>query len=136
LEGLRDGLAGDGWRQATLVRDFRDIPGDDAYRKSIRALYQSDMNLLVFLKGCAEGGVSVEATHVLNDSRLVDKSVFLVESDLQRRFISELVDDRPEFRKAYHREVIVGNDADLLEQASGALVSVISRRPFPLNYFK
>ena len=135
LERLRDSLRRRGWIQAFLVADLETRVDEDPYRKSIRALRESDVNLLLHLKGCSEGGVTVETTEVLNDTRLLEKSVVLVDEELEGRFISEVVEGRPEFRRVYHRGVKVADDKDLLDQALGAMVSTVARRP-PLGYFK
>ena len=132
---LRDGFFDRGWRHVVLVADIFPKAEEDVYQKILRALNESDVNLLVFLEGCSQGGVTVEATEVLNDIRLIEKSVMLVEANLTKTFISEVVEGRDEFRRTYHREIKVGDDRDLIEHALGSILATIARRP-PLGYFK
>ena len=123
LEKLCSGLRKEGWEKARLVREIPNYDGD-AYQKSVRALYDSQVNLFVFMKDCPQGGVSIEARHVLNDKKLWEKSCFMVGSNGSKTYISGLLEESKEYNRVYRREFKHNDDTSLLRQANSAILSV------------
>ncbi len=100
LSDIRDFLQGKGYEKTFLVEDLPNISINgfeaDMEQKSIYYLEASDVNLLFFFRHTDNQSVAREAHYVLDDLRLIGKSIFFEEKEPEDEYsaILTLLRDR------------------------------------------
>ena len=146
LERLRDALRTSGaYPQTYLVKDLPDQPQflGDNFLKSIFAIQQSHVNLLLLTLAGTSQGVLRELDYIIHNNAFVPKSTVFLETEYSsdgsavKRATTSLLDDDLKtlnFRVVHYRR---GDFDDLIKQAKGTVTNLfyyyVKNRSVDLN---